>query len=220
MLSSNSSRTPSSSARQLAHEACRNYVTGIERRKKRPVFSHHFSDGLAKREDRGFKPFQQLGAEQADQGSRSCTFILIFTRAQIGVGRVARERDAVIVVRVERCFKPVEVARQQSVQTVAHRDRPRLREYNGHQASVRTCDTVAGVVLLDELAGSFNRRRIDDRIQHVRTETCRIFPHRLLEALANGKDPLIREVRVLAHEKTHQMIKVPQGIVDRGRGQQ
>ena len=75
-------------------------------------------------------------------------------------------------------------------------------------------------MLLHELPGALHRRRVDDGVEQVRAQARRILPHGALEAFADREDAPVREAGVLADEEPHQVVEVPERVVDRCGSQQ
>ena len=120
--------------------------------------------------------------------------------------------------RVDLVGDALEQARMGDVEVVAARAQRRLGEADG--SAVR--EGGALVLALDEHAVAAHAHRVGQRIQHVRVEVLRVAAvgARRDEEVPDGVDPGAGEGPVVAREEHHEVVEVPQPVVDRRRRQQ
>src|SRR5687768_9494573 len=91
----------------------------------------------------------------------------------------------------------------------------RTRELDRNAFAVLRLDPIVRVILLDEVPGATDGRRIEDVEQEFGSETERILPGRLVEASSDRWNPGIGKDAVVADKIREQIVKIPEGVVDR-----
>ena len=197
--------------RGLAQRRAGGHLAAAPGQQERVVGDEHALDGLQARSPARFKALEHTGAQQSGQLGLDGQLVL---GLQVkGARAVAGHRQC-----VDGAGDAVQQAGVSGVEVVAPRRQPRPWEAHGGAVG----ELLAGVFGLDEGAVAADADRVGEREEHVGVQALGVALVRAggEEQVADGVDAARRERLVVAGEQHHEVVEVPQPVVDRrGREQ-